>query len=152
MWKILNNSIHYDCWRFHGNGVHRNEYLRMIFVIRAVNKCAENSHHFYMYIVWSTELEFQHFILQHICSRSVTTWFMLVVYARMAVVKATLHSVNQGILRCILIVYYITNQTSTSCNIVLCCDSPYCVPCIFNNMFTPLLWKLSKIYINIILF
>ena len=70
----------------------------------------------------------------------------------MAVVKATLHSVNRVILRCILIVYYITNQTSTSCNIVLCCDSPYCVPCIFNDMFTPLLWKLSKIYINMILF
>ena len=37
-------------------------------------------------------------------------------------------------------------------NIVLCCDSQYCVPCILNDKFTPLLCKLSKIYIKRILF
>ena len=70
----------------------------------------------------------------------------------MAVIKATLHRVNRGILRCALIVYYMTNQTSMSFNIVLCSDSPYCVLCIFYDMFIPLLWKLSKIYIDMILF
>ena len=52
-----------------------------------------------------------------------------------AVIKATLHSPDRGNLRCIVIVYlYITNQTSRSCNILLCCVSPYCVPCIFRDI------------------
>ena len=63
------------------------------------------------------------------------------------VIKTTLHSANWGILRCILIVYYITIQTSASCNLLLCCDSPNCVPCIFNDMFTPLLCKHSKNFV-----
>ena len=50
-----------------------------------------------------------------------------------AIVKATLHSVNRHILRCILIVFYISDQISTSRNIWLCCDSPYCIPCIFKR-------------------
>ena len=41
---------------------------------------ADNSCHFY--IAWSIELEVQHIILQHICSWSVTTCLMLVVYMR----------------------------------------------------------------------
>ena len=45
-----------------------------------IRKFAENSCHFY--IIWSVELEFQHTILQHKCSWSVTPCLMLVVYVR----------------------------------------------------------------------
>ena len=69
-----------------------------------------------------------------------------------AVVKATLRSVNRRILRCILIIYYITNKNSASCHILLFGDSPYCDPCISYDMFSSLLCKLLKIYIKRILF
>ena len=63
-----------------------------------------------------------------------------------------MHNVNRPILRCILMVYYITNQNSTSCNILLFCVCPYCVICLFNKMFTALLCKFSKICIKSIVF
>ena len=63
-----------------------------------------------------------------------------------------MHNVNQPILCCIVMVYYITNQNSTPCNILLFCVSPYCVVFIFNDMFIPLLCKLSKICIKRIVF
>ena len=46
----------------------------------------------------------------------------------------------------------LTDQTSMSCNILLCCDSPYYIPCILKEMLTSLLCKLTKIYILWILF
>ena len=59
---------------------------------------------------------------------------------------------NRRILRCILIIYYITNQNSALCNILLCGDSPYCDPCISNDMFSSLLCNCLKIYYKRILF
>ena len=48
-------------------------------------------------------------------------------------------------LRCILMVYYIFKQSPTCFNIKSLFVSPYCLICLFNGMFTPLLCQLSKI-------
>ena len=83
-------------------------------------------------IPWSSD---HHFHLGGLCKSSTRA---------MAIVKATLHRVNRGILRCILIVYYITNQTSTSCKNVLCFDSTYCVPCI--HVYSPPMETFKDLY------
>ena len=107
--------------------------------IGVIRKFAENSFSFLHRLINRIE----------ITARNTATHMQLVVYnmldvSRLCVtnvVKATLYSPNRPILRCILTFYY-----TTFCKSLLCYDSPYCVPCIFNDIFTPLLCKLSKIY------
>ena len=84
-WHFVYSKIsYYASWRANYKGSDQTACNKVRFshskahIGGVIRKFAENSCHFY--IVWSIELELQHTILQHICSWSVTTCLMLVVY------------------------------------------------------------------------